>query len=61
MNIEQIANDNKDRFKSKEGFARTNELLKIAKEKKLNEDDTNNPIDAFEELGVEICFKTNKK
>ena len=61
MNIEQIAKANKYRLESKEGFVRAHELLDIAEENKLNEDDTNKLIDAFEKLGVEICFKTNKK
>lgn len=58
MNIKKIAQENKERLESVEGFKRIAELLDIADENKLNDDNTNKLIDAFEELGVKICFGT---
>lgn len=59
--INKIAQDNEKKLESVKGFKRISELLDIADENKLNDDDTINLIDAFEKLGVKICFKTNKK
>ena len=54
--INKIAQDNKKSLEGVEGFKRIAELLDIADENELNDDDTNKLIDAFEELGVKISF-----
>jgi hypothetical protein len=56
MNIKKIAQENKERLESVEGFKRIAKLQDIADENELNDDDTNKLIDAFEELGVKISF-----
>ena len=56
MNIKKIAQKNKERLESVEGFKRIAELLDIADENKLNDDHINDLIDVFEELNIKISF-----
>jgi len=55
---DNIAQDDEKnlKFKSVKGFKRIRLLIDVINENKLNDKDTNKLIDAFEKLGVEICF-----
>lgn len=58
---DNIAHDDKKNLKSAKGFKRIDLLLDIVNKKNLNDKDTNKLIDAFEKLGVKICFSKNDK